>query len=81
MDQPTAEHAIRQLEPLVGEWTIKAKWPDGEPWSGGGRVTFEWHASGCLSCVTSPAGQKTRYAYDAFGRRLRKSGTDGRDVR
>src|SRR6266498_5026105 len=26
MDQPTAEHALRQLEPLVGEWTFEAKW-------------------------------------------------------
>ena len=46
MDQPTAEQALRQLEPLVGEWTFEAKWPDGEPWPGGGRVTFDWHASG-----------------------------------
>ena len=46
MDQPTAEQALRQLEPLVGEWTVEAKWPNGEPWPGGGRVTFEWHASG-----------------------------------
>ncbi len=46
MDQPTAEHALRELEPLVGEWTMEAKWPDGEQWQGGGRVTFEWHASG-----------------------------------
>ena len=46
MDQPTAEQALRQLEPLVGEWTFEAKWPDGKPWPGGGRVTFEWHASG-----------------------------------
>ena len=46
MDQPTAEHALRLLEPLVGEWTLEAKWPDGQPWPGGGRVTFEWHDSG-----------------------------------
>ena len=46
MDQPTAEQALGQLEPLVGEWTVEAKWPDGEPWPGGGKVTFEWHASG-----------------------------------
>jgi hypothetical protein len=46
MDQPTAEHALRQLEPLVGEWTIEATWPDGRQWPGGGRVAFEWHASG-----------------------------------
>ena len=46
MDQPTAEQALRELEPLVGEWTIEATWPNGEAWPGGGRVTFEWHASG-----------------------------------
>jgi hypothetical protein len=46
MDQPTAEQALRQLEPLVGEWTFEAKWPTGEPWPGGGKVTFEWHDSG-----------------------------------
>jgi len=32
MDKPTAEHTLRQLEPLVGEWTFEAKWPSGEPW-------------------------------------------------
>ncbi len=45
MDQPTAEHALRLLEPFVGEWTLEARWPDGQPWPGGGRVTFEWQAS------------------------------------
>ena len=45
MDQPTAEHALAQLEPLVGEWTIEATWPDGTVWPGGGKVTFEWHDS------------------------------------
>jgi hypothetical protein len=46
MDQPTAEKALRELEPLVGEWTLEAAWPSGERWPGGGTVTFEWHASG-----------------------------------
>jgi hypothetical protein len=46
VDQPTAEQALRQLEPLVGDWTLDAKSADGEPWPGGGRVTFEWYASG-----------------------------------
>lgn len=45
MDQPTAEQALRRLEPLVGEWTFEATCPDGESWPGGGRVNFEWHAS------------------------------------
>ena len=26
MDQPTAEQALRRLEPLVGEWTLEATW-------------------------------------------------------
>jgi hypothetical protein len=45
MDQPTAEDALSRLEPLVGTWQLEASWPDGTPWPGGGRVTFEWHAS------------------------------------
>lgn len=45
MDQPTAEQALRRLEPLVGEWLLEAKPPGGEPWPGGGRATFEWHDS------------------------------------
>ena len=27
MDQPTAEEALKRLEPLVGEWTLVAKPP------------------------------------------------------
>jgi hypothetical protein len=46
MDQPTAEQALRQLEPLVGDWTLEATGADGEPWPGSARATFEWHASG-----------------------------------
>ena len=46
MDQPTAEQALRRLEPLVGEWTVEATWADGTAWPGGGTVTFEWHPSG-----------------------------------
>ena len=45
MDQPTAEEALRRLEPLVGEWVLEARWPSGEPWPGGGHAIFEWHDS------------------------------------
>jgi hypothetical protein len=45
VDQPTAEEALGKLERLVGEWTIEARWPDGQPWPGDGRVIFEWHDS------------------------------------
>jgi hypothetical protein len=46
MEQPTAETALRALDVLVGEWTMEARPPGGEPWPGGGRVTFDWHDSG-----------------------------------
>ena len=34
--------ARQRLEALVGEWTMEAKPPDGPPWPGSARVTFEW---------------------------------------
>jgi hypothetical protein len=46
IDQPTAEDALRALDPLVGEWSLTAVGPDGQPWPGKVRSTFEWHASG-----------------------------------
>jgi hypothetical protein len=46
MDQPTAEHALKKLERLVGEWRITATPPGGPPWPGEGRTIFEWHESG-----------------------------------
>jgi hypothetical protein len=46
MDQPTAEEALKKLEPLVGEWTLGARGPDGEPWPGEAGATIEWHDSG-----------------------------------
>jgi hypothetical protein len=45
MDQPTAEETLRRLEPLVGEWTLEAKPPDGPPWPGEAQATIEWHDS------------------------------------
>ena len=46
MNQPTAEQALKKLEALVGEWTMEAIWPGGEPSPGEGRATIEWHDSG-----------------------------------
>lgn len=46
MDQPTAEAALRALDPLVGEWSLEARWPSGEAWPGSARATFVWHESG-----------------------------------
>ncbi len=34
MDQPTAGEALKRLEPLVGEWILEAKPPDGPPVAG-----------------------------------------------
>jgi hypothetical protein len=48
MDQPTAEAALKKLEPLLGSWTLEAIPPGGEPWPGEARASFEWHESGAL---------------------------------
>jgi hypothetical protein len=53
MDQPTAEEALKRLEPLVGEWILEAKPPDGPPWPGEARATVEWHDSGAHLVVRS----------------------------
>jgi hypothetical protein len=45
MEQPTAAGALRALEPLVGEWTVEAKGPDGQAWPGQGQASFQWHPS------------------------------------
>jgi hypothetical protein len=46
MDQPTAEAALQELEVLIGQWTMEATPPGGEPWPGEARMSFEWHESG-----------------------------------
>ena len=45
MDRPTAEKALKELEPLVGEWKLEAIPPGGEPWPGEARAMMEWHDS------------------------------------
>ncbi|MFJ1460600.1 hypothetical protein [Nocardia wallacei] len=42
MNQSTNDSARKRLEVLVGEWTMQAGPPDGPPWPGSGRVTFDW---------------------------------------
>jgi hypothetical protein len=42
IDQPTAEDPLKELEVLIGEWTMEAIPPGGEPWPGEARTTFEW---------------------------------------
>ena len=41
-DQPTAENALKELEPLLGEWTLEATPPGGPSWPGEAKATFEW---------------------------------------
>ena len=45
MDQPTAEDALKQLEPLVGEWRVAVSIPGSEPMPGEALTSFEWHQS------------------------------------
>jgi hypothetical protein len=64
IDQPTAEDALKKLEPLLGEWILKATSPDGEPWPGEARASFEWHESGAhlvaRSSIDVPRAPATR---------------------
>jgi hypothetical protein len=53
IDQPTAEDALKALEPLVGEWRLTAVAPGGTLWPGEATATFEWHASGAHLVQTS----------------------------
>jgi hypothetical protein len=46
MGQPTADQALRRLDPLVGDWTFEVTYPNGDTWPGGGSATFAWHESG-----------------------------------
>jgi hypothetical protein len=46
MAQPTAEMALKEMEPLVGEWALEAIPPGGEPWPGEALATIAWHDSG-----------------------------------
>jgi hypothetical protein len=47
MDQPTAEKALKELEVLVGKWTLEAV-QGGEPWPGEAHASFEWLEGGQL---------------------------------
>ena len=46
MDQPTAQKALEELEVLVGEWTLAAIPPSGDPWPGEAHATFKWLEGG-----------------------------------
>ena len=42
MEQAERNPALERLEALVGEWKMAAGPPDGDPWPGEARVSFEW---------------------------------------
>lgn len=42
MEDSSRDPALEPLEALVAEWKIEAGAPDGPPWPGEARVTFEW---------------------------------------
>jgi hypothetical protein len=42
MNESTNTGARERLEALVGEWTMEAGPPDGPPWPGAARMSFEW---------------------------------------
>ena len=44
MDQPTAEEALKRLEPLIGEWKLEAIGADGSP----GPAKRAPHSSGTI---------------------------------
>ena len=55
MDQPTAEDALKKLEPLIGEWALEAIPPGGEPWPGEAHASIEWHESRSFVVMRSRA--------------------------
>ncbi len=42
IDQLTAGKALKELEPLVGEWTLEATPPGGPSWPGEATTSFAW---------------------------------------
>lgn len=42
MSESTQTDARERLEAFIGEWTMTAQPPDGPPWPGEARVSFEW---------------------------------------
>ncbi len=77
---------LKALEPLVGEWTMEAGPPNGEPWPGGGTVRFEWLNDGAFLRETwaidmpeAPDGVAI-FGSDRGRDRLFQLYTDDRDV-
>jgi len=46
MDENDRILMLRRLEPLIGHWTMEARFPGAEPTGPAGRITFEWLLDG-----------------------------------
>ena len=46
MQQSGRNPELARLDALVGDWTMEATPPGGEPWPGDARATFEWLEGG-----------------------------------
>jgi len=86
MDQPTAGHALKEMEVLVGEWSRQATPAGGEPWPGEAQTAFEWLEGGQLmlerSTVEMPEAPNgvCVYGCDAANRTYYQLYTDDRNV-
>ena len=49
IDQPTAEDALKELKVLIGEWTMEAIPPGGEPWLAAKAPLARFYGSQVLS--------------------------------
>src|ERR1041385_6033816 len=66
MNQPTAEHALHELDVLVGEWTTQATWPNGQTYAG--KSTVEWlDSKGALLQRTVLGHPKAPYGISVIG--------------
>jgi hypothetical protein len=85
MDQPTAGHALKEMEVLVGEWSRQATPAGGEPWPGEAQSAFEWLEGGQLmlerSTVEMPEAPNgvCVYGCDAANRTYYQLYTDDRN--
>jgi hypothetical protein len=53
MAAPSENDAVKALEVLVGEWTVEATPPGGEPWQAEAWSKFEWMEGAPLLIATS----------------------------
>lgn len=86
MNESTDAAARQRLEALIGEWTMEAGPPEGPPWPGEGRLSFEWFEGAPLviqrwqvDMPEAPNGTAL-IGCDGMGDRYFQLYTDDRDV-